>query len=103
MLRDYDKPAQTFRQQLELLKSRGLVIADESEALNQLSAISYYRLSGYWYPFRERTEQGHVTSRFRQGTSFDQVLALYEFDRQSHFLVMDAIERVEVAVRTRLT
>ena len=99
----YGKPALTFEAQLEHLKSRGLHVADEASALQQLASISYYRLSGYWYPFRERTAEGVVTNQFRAGTHFNQIMDLYEFDRQLRSLVMDAIERVEVAARTRLT
>ncbi len=39
----------------------------------------------------------------RRGTSFDDVLDLYVFDRSLRLLVMDALERVEVAVRAALT
>lgn len=99
----YGKPALTFEAQLDHLKSRGLLVEDEPAALQQLASISYYRLSGYWYPFRERSKQGKVGNQFRPGTYFNQIIALYEFDRQLRSLVMDAIERVEVAARTRLT
>lgn len=40
---------------------------------------------------------------FKPGTAFDDVLELYVFDRALRLLVMDALERVEVAVRSALT
>ncbi len=46
---------------------------------------------------------GKVTGRFQPGTDFDRVLTLYEFDRHLRLLVMDAIERIEVHVRTLVT
>jgi len=103
MLRPYTKPALSFEEQLRQLASRGLHIPDRDSALHHLSAISYYRLSAYWYPFLQRNAAGEVTSTFRPGTDFDQVVALYEFDRHLRLLVMDAIERVEVHVRTLVT
>lgn len=99
----YTKPPLTFEQQLAHLQGRGLIVEDEQSALQKLSAISYYRLSGYWHPFRVRDASGTPTNKFFSGTTFEQVIALYEFDRQLRTLVMDAIERVEVAVRTQLT
>lgn len=103
MATPYGKQALTFQQQLAHLKGRGLLVDDEPEALRQLACISYYRLSGYWYPFRLRTPQGQVTSNLVPGTSFEQIIELYEFDRRLRSLVLDAIERVEIAVRTRIT
>jgi len=99
----YHKPALTFEEQLQKLEAHGMVISNREDALKQLSSISYYRLSGYWYPFRQRDDQGNVTSQFEEGSTFEQVLALYEFDRQLRSLVLDAIERVNVAIRTQIT
>ena len=96
MLENYQKPALSFQEQLDQLKSRGLIVDDESLATSQLSSISYYRLSAYWYPFRLRNDQGHVGDDFIAGTSFSDVVELYEFDRQLRLLVIDALERVEV-------
>ncbi|MGE5785917.1 MAG: Abi family protein [Myxococcales bacterium] len=56
-----------------------------------------FRLSGYWYTFREPNEQ------FRAGTSIRIVWEHYVFDRKLRLLVMDAVERIEVAVRPRLS
>ena len=103
MYREYIKPALSFEEQLDKLKKRGMVVLNEQQALRQLQSISYYRLSAYWYPFRERNEKGRVSSRLHAGTSFEQVIALYEFDRKLRSLIMDALERVEIAVRTRIT
>ena len=103
MPENYQKPALTFDEQLQLLQERGLVINEHDHALSQLSTISYYRLSAYWYPFRVRDQQRNATNDFIEGTSFDDVISLYEFDRQLRLLVIDAIERVEVYVRTLIT
>lgn len=45
--------------------------------------------------------QAPRTHQFLPGTTFEQVLGLYVFDRKLRLLVMEALERVEVAVRTR--
>jgi abortive infection bacteriophage resistance protein len=103
VLEAYQKPALTFEEQLDQLKERGLIVNDQALALSQLSTISYYRLSAYWYPFKARGKHGRITSSLVAGTSFDDIVSLYEFDRHLRLLVMDAIERVEVYVRTLIT
>ncbi|MGV9584799.1 Abi family protein [Nocardia farcinica] len=48
-------------------------------------------------------QRGGPDHLFRAGTGFDDVVDLYVFDRALRLLVMDALERVEVAVRAALT
>ena len=96
----YQKQALRFEDQLALLQQRGLEFDDLDRALSQIRAISYYRLSGYWYPFREKDTDGNLTDKFIRGASFENAIELYEFDRELRLLVMSAIERVEVYLRT---
>lgn len=103
MPEQYDKQALSFEQQLEHISQRGLIVTNKGEALATLSSISYYRLSAYWYPFRIIDEQGKRSNEFVAGTRFEDVVELYNFDRKLRLLVMDAIERIEIAVRTRIT
>jgi abortive infection bacteriophage resistance protein len=95
--RPYTKPAKTFAEQVVLLRSRGMEIEDEKEAEFYLSHLNYYRLTAYWLPF----EQDLITHQFKCGTTFTQVINLYVFDRELRLLLLDAIERVEVSIRTR--
>lgn len=44
----------------------------------------------------------HGTRQFKVGSTFAEVQSLYEFDRSLRSLVMDQIERIEVAVRTAI-
>lgn len=93
----YSKPALTFDEQADQLLARGLV-ADRSELLARLQSVSYYRLSAYWYPFR--LPDADV---FQEGTTLREVWRRYTFDRHLRLVVLDAVERVEVSVRTELT
>ena len=54
----YQKQALRFEDQLALLQQRGLDFDDLDRALSQIRTISYYRLSGYWHPFREKDTDG---------------------------------------------
>ena len=103
-MRTYDKQPLTFDQQLDLLKQRGMTVADDAYALRRLATISYYRLSGYWYPKRQISpSNGELLNDFRPNTTFSQVIELYEFDRELRLLVLDAIERIEISIRTQMT
>ncbi len=95
------KPTTTAAQQIALLCSRGMLV-DEGLAQQWLANVSYYRLSAYWYPARARDADGHLTDRFVTGTKFSDAVALYEADRKLRTLVHDAIERVEITMRTRI-
>lgn len=97
----YSKPAITFEAQADQLIARGLE-ADKDELVRRLSAVSYYRLAGYWYPFRARDENENVTDEFEPGSQLAKVWQLYCFDRRLRGLLMDGIERIEVSVRTQL-
>ena len=93
----FSKPPKTFEEQVDILRSRGLEIDDPERARRYLSHLNYYRLAAYWLPF----EQDHPTHRFKPNPRFDTVLEHYIFDRELRLLIMDAIGRLEVSLRTR--
>ena len=94
----YSKQIQTFANQIGILKQRGMVIADENDAEEWLRKVSYYRMSGYWYPLLA-DRQNHI---FKSGSTFGQARMLYEFDSHLRQLVLSGVERIEVAVRTQM-
>jgi abortive infection bacteriophage resistance protein len=107
MATPYAKPFKSIPEQIALLRERGLLISDSDKAALCLQRLGYYRLSGYLYPFRkrkiEKDAQGKkavtVFDQFQDGTDLGKVMELYVFDKSLRSLVLDAIERVEVALR----
>lgn len=95
----FTKQALSLPAQIALLRKRGMLIQDEPFALHTLQYISYYRLGAYWLPF----EADHANHTFKPDTRFETVADLYAFDRALRLLVLDAIEHVEVALRTQFT
>lgn len=91
------KPAKTYREQLDLLKTRGLLVHNEPFALHCLEHHNYYRLSPYRFPF---TLAGNRDA-FIPGTTFEQLWKLYVFDRQLRHLVIEACKGVEISLRAR--
>lgn len=92
----YTKPSLTFIEQAELLLRRGLVAPSTEAVVATLQAVSYYRLSAYWYPFRRADDT------LQPDTTLEMIWRRYTFDRQLRLLLIDAIERAEIAVRTQL-
>src|SRR5690606_4372102 len=97
---NFHKPAHSVEEQIATLQARGLVIDDQARARHYLNNISYFRLSAYTRPFYQPGVQEH---RFLAGAHFDDALSLYVFDRELRLLLLDAIERIEVALRAQLT
>ncbi len=99
---NYTKPALSFEQQAQRLLDRGLIASNKATIVKCLSAVNYYRLSAYWFTYKQVDPVSGV-ERFAPNTTFDTIWRRYTFDRELRLLAMDAIERVEVAIlRTRL-
>lgn len=120
------KPWVSVQDQLALLKQRGLQIDDESQAESFLLRLGYYRFSGYAYPLRQRAigqscpfdvttpnptkEQQkslfrpryEVYDNFAPDARFEHVAQLYVFDKKLRLLILDALERIEISIRSQI-
>lgn len=94
----YTKPALDVMEQLAQWRSRGLAVPDAQRAQHYLSVVGYYRLSAYSLPF----QVGNPDHQFIPSTEFDDILDLYVFDRGLRLLLLDAIERIEVGLRSHM-
>jgi abortive infection bacteriophage resistance protein len=94
----YTKPALPPAALLAHVASRGLTVTDPIEALHALETIGYYRLLTYMRPL-QREDAATGVRRFTAGTTFGDLLTLYDFDRELRLLCLDAVERIEVALR----
>jgi abortive infection bacteriophage resistance protein len=95
----FKKSPKTIAEQILLLKARGLKIENEESAAHHLSNISYYRLSAYFLSFQKYNDPTHT---YMPWATFNRVVRLYVFDRELRNILLDAIERIEVALRCRI-
>ncbi|PJG44947.1 DNA-binding protein (plasmid) [Sphingobium sp. LB126] len=108
MLPPYTKPHLSFADQLALLVQRGMAVTDPAKATLHLQRIGYGRLTPYWQPFQDSIPDPAdpagviLTDQFRPGAEFRHAVDLYLFDKQLRLLFLDAIERIEVALRVEL-
>ena len=121
MPENYTKPWLSIDEQLAKLRQRGMVVSDPAKSRDYLERIGYYRLSGYWFAFRERSELccalnpaalgKHERSKpgrlpldqFKPGASFENAVDLYVFDKKLRLLAMDALERIEISLRVDIS
>lgn len=96
---NFTKPAINIQEQIDKLKGRGLEIKDEAKAASYLSNISYYRLRAYTFPFQDNATNLHP---FTTKISFEEIINLYVFDRKLRALIFDAIEKIEISLRTQI-
>lgn len=93
-----NKESRSIQEQIDLLKHRGMIIEDEEFAHLHLSHISYYRLKGYWWDMQTDKER-HI---FKNDANFKDVIARYFFDKELRLILFDAIEAIEIALRTKM-
>lgn len=89
------KPFKTIEEQLVILQNKGLIINDIDAAKTALTELNYYRLSGYSLTLRKN-------DKFYKGTTFDDVMQVYLFDRDLKFLLLELLEDIEISLRTHL-
>ena len=94
----YTKRPIDLQDQIDTLRSRGLVVDDIPYAHGQLGIISYFRLAGYWRPM----EADKTTHTFKPGSTFENAVRLYYFDKQLRSLIFSAIQSIEIALRTKM-
>lgn len=86
-----NKIFKTLDEQVEILRSKGLIINDEQSAKEILLRENYFFLSGY----RHLLMKNNKDARFIEGTTFEELHALFLFDRElrntmfKHILVIE--------------
>ncbi len=88
-----EKLPATVPEQLAKLKERGCIVEDEKAALKTLTDLNYFRLAHYFSLFLQ--ENG----KYKEGTSFNEVLRVYDFDRKLRSLILEVLEEIEIALR----
>ncbi len=87
----------TINQQIDKLRERGCVIENEAYAEETLTYINYFRLSNYFEPFCVSKD------RYEEGTTFENIMRVYEFDRKLRSILLAALEEVEIALRAAIS
>lgn len=98
------KKALNIDKQIQLLASRGVVFDNTTKAEEILLDVGYYRLGFYAFPFERTFPDIHNrTHEYTPGTTFQSIYDLYLFDTQLRRLLLNALDRIEVNLRSRIT
>ena len=92
------RKARSVKEQIELLKKRGMIFDDEDKAEQILEDVGYYRLGFYWYYFQKDLKK-HL---FQENTYFSTVIDLYYIDVDLRFLLIKVLSRIEINLRTHI-
>ena len=85
------KVFKTIDEQVDILKSKGLLISDEIKAKEILLRENYFFLNAYRFVFLK--EDG--SRKFIQGTTFEELYSLFKFDRQIRNILFKNILIIE--------
>ncbi len=87
----------TIKEQISKLKERGCIIEDQQYAEETLKYINYFRLSNYFQPFTVSKD------RYEEGTTFENIMRVYELDRKLRSILIAALEEIEIALRAAIS
>lgn len=85
------KTFKTIDEQIQILRDKGLVITDEDMTKEILLRENYFFLSGYRHLFLD----GIKSKRFKKGTDFRELYALFNFDRQLRYIIFKNLLIIE--------
>lgn len=88
----------SFEEQLDKIKSHGIIVNDKQRAIEKLEQINYYRLTGYALQFRVEPNK----SEYVVGTTFDNIYKLYIVDEKLRNLCRIYIEKAEIYYKTQI-
>ena len=90
-------PSMTIEEQVENLKSIGLIVNDEEYAKKILNDISYFRLIKA-YSLNLKPKNGNYGDK----VTFEQIVELYLFNANFRQIIFPEIEKIEINVRCRI-
>lgn len=99
-----DKPFRSAEEQVDILESRGLKIADREDAVRTLLSWNYYTLvNGYKDMFLDpaKSREAH-DDRYIEGAYFEQLKLAYALDRGFRSATMDVLMQAESVMKTSL-
>ena len=84
----------SYSKQITMMRNRGCVVKDELTAMAFLKRVNYYRLSGYYFAFRQ------TNNTFLEHVTFEKIASVYTFDQALRALIMRAVSEVELSTKS---
>ncbi len=90
------KKFRSLDEQIQILKSKGLVIDDEEKAKDILFRENYFFISGYRHLFMRTYKE----KKFLAGTTFDELYSMFVFDRRIRNIMFKNILIIENNIKS---
>ena len=91
------KTFKDLNEQINILKSRGLIINDVDSTKDILLRENYFFVNGYRHPFLENE------NKYKKGTTFEEVYSLFLFDRSLRNIIFKYLLIVENNIKSILS
>ena len=88
------KVFRTLDEQIDILKNRGLIVFDEEKAKDILLKENYFFISGYRHFFESSKD------KFIKGTTFEELYAMFVFDRRLRNIMFKNILIIENNIKS---
>lgn len=96
----YNKPHASAADRVQHLKAKGLFIPRPKVAARKIEMIGYERLRIYFLSRRDHTLTGKP---FLPGTSYNDILKIYECDAKLREACFSAVGQFEILLRNRIS
>ena len=90
------KEFKTLNEQIEILKSRGLIVDDYDRAKSILFRENYFFVNGY----RHLLTKPNQPNQFVEGATFEELYSIFVFDRKVRNIIFQNILIVENNVKS---
>lgn len=103
------KPFKTHRQQITILRDRGLSIdkgSQGSKVMRILEKENYYNvINGYKDPFLKKDSQylNIIPEQFEDDKTFEEIYSLYTMDRRFRSLILEYLLLIETHLKTAIS
>ncbi|MBE6153668.1 MAG: Abi family protein [Firmicutes bacterium] len=91
-----EKKFKNLSEQIEIMKSKGLIINDEEDAKVILLRENYFFINGYRYIFMKSKND----KKFVSGATFDELYALFTFDRRFRNIIFKNVLIIENNIKS---
>lgn len=104
------KPFKTHRQQLSILRERGIDIPKSgghgSMVMRTLERENYYNIiNGYKTPFLTKDAEGKLVNpeKYIENTKFDELYSVFKMDRKLRSLILEYLLLIETHLKTSIS
>ena len=83
---------------LEHIKTKGIIVLDNNSTLEKIKKYSYYSIINSYKDVFKNSD-----NEYNEGVSFDEIFALYEFDKNLRLIFLKYILEIEINIKSILS